>query len=508
MRRCRILALTLALLPLAVLLPFQADAQPLGQAPITENPIPAPIEKRGLAVEIRDLVRLPRTQGLLPPEQDVNSGYARVSFVRDAPDGRRFANDQRGFIYILEDGAEPSVYLDFRPAFPHTLYNRLESGLIGFAFHPEFADNGLFYTVHVEDVQDNPARPDFIPPGYGEADVTHLNVITEWRANDPARAAFDGSHRVLLRVAHVVMNASHPVGFVGFNPTASPGDGDYGLLYTSGSDLGFSNGGGPNANNPAATQRLDTVVTAILRIDPRTPAESGGTKGLGDYTIPPGNPYVSDGDPATLGEIYAHGFRNAHRISWDLNDGTMFVGDIGMNHIEEINIVHEGGNHGWMAREGYWENGMIRPGGALNQLYPLPEDVLDGRTRDEFIYPVALYDHDEGRAVTAGFTYHGPIAALQGKFLFGDIQNGRLFAADLDALKAADDGVPRTVAPIEEVQLFARDAEGREDVSFLELVRRAKGEEVARADLHLGRGSDGSVFLTSRQDGWIRVLAD
>jgi hypothetical protein len=334
-------------------------------------------------------------------------------------------------------------------------------------------------------------------------------VITEWRANDPTATQFDGTHRELLRVAHVVMNASHPFGFVGFNPTASPGDEDYGLLYTSGSDLGFSNGGGPNANNPTATQRLDSVITAILRIDPRSPAESGGTKGLGDYTIPPSNPYASDDDPATLGEIYAHGFRNAHRISWDLDDGTMFVGDIGMNHIEEINIVHKGGNYGWMKREGYWENGMIRPGGALDQLYPLSDELLDGRNRDEFIYPVAMYDHDEGRAVTAGFPYDGPIEALQGKFLFGDIQNGRLFAADLAAMKAADDGVPRTMAPIEEVQLFVRDADGnRQDVEFLELVQRTKGEEVPRADLHLSRGSDGTLFLTSRQDGWIRVLAE
>jgi hypothetical protein len=510
MRICKFLSSALALGAPALLMHVNAGAQTNAQRAIIENPIPAPVEKRGLEIELRDYVRLPRTLGLLPADDDVNpAGYARVSFVRDAPDGRRFANDQRGFIYLLQEGAEPAIYLDFRPSFPHTLYNRLESGLIGFGFHPEFAENGLLYTVHVEHVRDNPARPDFIPPGYGPDDVTHHNVITEWRAADPAAGAFDGSHRVLLRVAHVVMNASHPFGYVGFNPTASPGDEDYGLLYTSGSDLGFSNGGGPNANNPSATQRLDTVVTAILRIDPRSPAESGGTKGLGDYTIPPGNPYANDGDPETLGEIYAHGFRNAHRLSWDLDDGTMFVGDIGMNHIEEINIVHMGGNYGWMAREGYWENGMIRPGGALNELYALPDEVLDGERRDEFIYPVAMYDHDEGRAVTAGFTYHGPIEALQGKFLFGDIQNGRLFAADVDELKAADDGVPRTVAEIEEVQIIVRDADGsRTEVSFLELVQRSKGEAVQRADLHLSRGSDGTLFLTSRQDGWIRVLAE
>ena len=85
-----------------------------------------------------------------------------------------------------------------------------------------------------------------------------------------------------------------------------------------------------------------------------------------------------------------------------------------MNHIEEINIVRNGENYGWMKREGYFENGIFRPGGALNQLFPLPADVIEGRTKDEFTYPVAIYDHDEGQAMTDGFAYHGRIAALRG----------------------------------------------------------------------------------------------
>lgn len=492
--------LTLAMLALA----------PAGavQAQITSNPLPDPVEKRGLEVMVQDYVRLPRTLGSLPAELDVSpAGYARVSFVRDAADGRRFANDQRGIIYLLEDGAEPKPYLDVREAFPHTIYNRLESGLIGFAFHPDFANNGLLYTVHGEYAEDNPAALDFIPPGYGAADVTHHNVISEWRTEDPAADAFEGSPRTLLRVAHVTTNMSHPFGYVGFNPTSGPGDPDYGLLYTSGSDLGFSNGGGPNSENPSQTQRLDTVVTAILRIDPRSPSESGGTKGLGDYTIPAINPYANDGDPNTLGEIFAHGFRNAHRLSWDLTDGTMFAFDIGMSNVEEVNIVRAGENYGWMTREGYWENGMIRPGGALIQLYELPTSVLDGRANDHFTHPVAIYDHDEGRAISGGFAYHGRIEPLRGKVVFGDVNNGRVFAADLAAMKAADDGVPRTVAPVEEIQLYVRDAAGnRRDVSFHELVKETKGEDVARADLHISSTSDGEIFLTSRQDGMIRML--
>jgi Glucose / Sorbosone dehydrogenase len=475
---------------------------------ITSNPIPAPVEKRGLMVEVKDVVRLPDTRGLRPVDQDVTpSGWARISFVRDLPDGRRFANDSRGFLYLLDRNNQPSVYANVGAAFPMAVYNRLESGFIGFDFHPEFARNGLFYTVHAERGPGNPATPNFIPPGFTAADVTYHNVITEWRATNPAANTFEGTRRELLRVAHIVMNLTHPIGNVEFNPTAKPGSADYGLLYTSGSDLGFSNGGGPHQSNPGQTQRLDSVITAILRIDPRSPSVSGGTKGLGDYTIPPSNKFAADGDPKTLGEIYAYGFRNAHRLSWDMTDGTLFASDIGMNNIEEINIVRNGENYGWMKREGYWENGVTRPGGALNQLYPLPADILEGRQKDGFTYPVAIYDHSEGQAITGGFAYYGRIAALRGKFVFGDITRGRVFAADTAAMKKADDGIPQTVAPVEEIQLFLRDASGnRTYVSFRELVEKAMGATMPRADLHLSRSRDGELFLTSRQDGMIRML--
>jgi hypothetical protein len=472
------------------------------------NPLPAPVVKRGLSVEIRDVVRLPETRGMRPADQDVSpAGWARVSFVRDLPDGRRFVNDSRGFLYLLDRNNQPTVYTNFGAAFPYAVYNRLESGFIGFDFHPEFAKNGLFYTVHGERAPGNPATPNFIPPGFTRADVTYHNVITEWHAKNPAANTFEGTRRELLRVAHIVMNLTHPMGNVEFNPTAKPGSPDYGLLYTSGSDLGFSNGGGPHASNPSQTQRLDTVIGAILRIDPRSPSVSGGMKGLGDYTIPPGNKFAADGDPKTLGEIYAYGFRNAHRLSWDLTDGTMFASDIGMNHVEEINIVHNGNNYGWMKREGLFENGVTRPGGALNQLFPLPAEILDGRKKDEFTYPVAMYDHNDGQAVTGGFAYHGRIPALRGKFVFGDIVRGRLFVADLAALKKADDGIPQTVAPVEEVQLYQRDASGnRTYVNFRELVEATNGATVTRADLHISRTRDGELFMTSRQDGMIRML--
>ena len=108
---------------------------------------------------------------------------------------------------------------------------------------------------------------------------------------------------------------------------------------------------------------------------------------------------------------------------------------------------------------------------------------------------------------TGGFAYHGRIAALRGKYVFGDIHGGRIFVADLAAMKKADDGIPRTVAPIEEVQLYVRDAGGnRVNVSFPELIEQKMGAKIARADLFISQTRDGELLITSRQDGTIRML--
>ena len=91
--------------------------------------------------------------------------------------------------------------------------------------------------------------------------------------------------------------------------------------------------------------------------------------------------------------------------------------------------------------------------------------------------------------------------------MFGDIVRGRLFAADLAAMKKADDGIPQTVAPVEEIQLYVRGAGGhRTYVTLRELIERAMGATMTRADLHISRSRDGEIFITSRQDGVIRML--
>ena len=95
-------------------------------AQITSNPIPAPIEKRGLAVEIMEVARLPDTRGFRPPEEDTKpAGWARMNSVKDLADGRRFANDQRGFLYRIDANNQPHVYANLAETFPLGVYNRL-----------------------------------------------------------------------------------------------------------------------------------------------------------------------------------------------------------------------------------------------------------------------------------------------------------------------------------------------------------------------------------------------
>jgi hypothetical protein len=119
-----------------------------------------------------------------------------------------------------------------------------------------------------------------------------------------------------------------------------------------------------------------------------------------------------------------------------------------------------------MKREGYFENGRAR-GRRVDQLYPLPLQILDARVKDGFTCPVLVYDHGEGCSATDGFAYHGRIAALAESW-FSAIFRADAYCFRVAAMKKkADQGIPQTVAPIEEVQLCVRNANGkRVAVSF------------------------------------------
>lgn len=488
------------------------------------NPISQPITKQGIRVEIEDVVQMPSTQFTLgsKPDKAPNS-VARINFLRESPDGRLFVNDLRGQLYRLDSNLQPQLYLDIDSAnggagsiFPATWFaNGLAAGFVSFTFHPEFESNGLFYTIHAEQGSSTSAVPhlqttDLADPS---APVTWHTVITEWAAADPLQDAWNestGSRREILRVGTTASAYFHPFGDLQFNPNSESGDADYGLLYVSGGDWGYINGAGApqdpdTEGQPGQLQRLDSLASSFIRIDPRPVSVTGGQAGLGEYTIPADNPFV-DGDPNTLDEIYAFGLRNGHRMAWD-EDNTIFVSSVGHDNIEEVERIIPGGNYAWGNREGTFVNGNDLANGGNGDADDVfannVPDVLDVDFRgEEYLYPVAQYDHGEGNAIAGGFVYRGSlIPELYGKFIFGDIVNGRIFAADVDEMKSIDLTDPATTAAIEEVQLFVRDGSGGEtDVNL-------RGDFLpSRVDLRFGMDNDGEIWILTKEDGFIRRL--
>jgi hypothetical protein len=151
-----------------------------------------------------------------------------------------------------------------------------------------------------------------------------------------------------------------------------------------------------------------------------------------------------------------------------------------------VNLGLPGRNYGWSQREGTFVTDEDDP----LVLYQLPPNEV----RD-FTYPVAQYDHDEGRSIVGGFVYRGDaMPELQGKYVFGDIVNGRIFYTDVDELELGQQ------AEIQELRLTV----GGQEAGFLQLLNATSGAQ--RADLRFGQGEDGEIYILSKQDGSIRTL--
>lgn len=438
-----------------------------------------PAAAQGDRLVVEDALTLPASAGSPP--------LTRLNVVREAPDGsgRLFACDLRGALYAFA-GPTPILYLDLAAEFPDfRAAPGLATGFVAFAFHPDFASNGLFYTVHTED-------PVGAPPNFAgalPAPVEQHSVLTEFQASAPAAATFSGTRRELMRVA--APHRFHNLGDLVFDPHVGPADPDYGWLYIGAGDFGSVERGDADQ-----LQRLDTVFGTVLRIDPLgAPFERGGL--TFDYGIPPTNPYV-DGDPATLDEIYAHGFRNAHRLVFDPGgSGALFVADIGEDHFEEIDLLVPGANYGWPYREG---NLALDPHGDPGTVFPLPPDDAG----HGYSYPVAQYDNAGGdRAIAGAFIARGDaLPGFAGRLVLGDIASGRLWSAAVSELETADDGDPATLAPLTELTVV----HDGQPTTLLQLVRDATGEpNLARTDLRLHADGAGRLLLTTKQDGAIRL---
>lgn len=350
---------------------FAPNPEVFGQL---SDPIPGAINKQGLRVEIAEFTTLPNTANTWGDKGDSRgSDPTRINFARHSPDGRLFVNDLRGQLYVLDGNYQATTYFDIdafnggsQSIFPDSMFDTgLSGGFVSFNFHPDFETNGRLYTIHSEEPVASTPAPHFQTTNLADPSqsVTWHTVVTEWTASNPAANTWDestGARRELLRLGSTTTNGYiHPLGDLQFNPASAPGDADYGNLYISGGDWGYiaradTPSGSPTNGQPGQLQRLDSLPGVLYRINPDSPGINDQA-GVGDYTIPDGNPF-DDEAGSNLDEIYAIGFRNGHRMAWD-TDGTLFVSNIGERNIEEIERVVPGGNYGWSQREGTFING-------------------------------------------------------------------------------------------------------------------------------------------------------
>lgn len=426
-----------------------------------------------VVVGVTDFARIPDSDGDAP----------RMMLLVDEPGtGRLFVNDMRGPLYSVGyDGTTVTRYVDIdddRWGVDVEASGR-ERGFQSFAFHPDFGREGApgygrFYTW--TDTEDNRSAADFTPGGGGNA---HHTVLLEWRAHDASGSTYDGGPpRELLRFEQPFGN--HNGGHAVFNPLAGPGDPEYGLLY-----LGVADGG--SGGDPMhLAQNLGSAFGKILRIDPL-----GSDADNGAYGIPPANPFAADGDPGTLGEIFAYGVRNPQRIGWDPETGAMYMSDIGQNLVEEISPVTPGANLGWNV----WE-------GSFRYVSRQGVDASDPRSDPDVTYPVAEYAHGDpllqSRAAATGVVVvrGDRIPQLADRVLFGDFPSGEIFWFDADdPPEGGNQGFHRVLLD---------DGSG-ERLTFLQVIR-TRNRGASRADLRFGTGPEGRVFLLNKADGMVREM--
>ncbi|MCX6669498.1 MAG: PQQ-dependent sugar dehydrogenase [Methanothrix sp.] len=302
--------------------------------------------------------------------------------------GRMFVVDQTGLGKIItSDGKlieEP--FLDIRDRMVDISPNYDERGLLGLAFHPDFARNGRLFVFYSAPLRS--AAPE------GWSCTNHLSEFTV--SKEDQNKVNLSSERVLLQVDKPQMN--HNGGTIAFGPD--------GYLY-----LPLGDGGGANDVDHAPEgngQKTSTLLGKILRIDVNNASAA--------YGIPADNPFV--GVAGYRPEIWAFGFRNPWRISFD-DEGRLFVSDAGQNLWEEVDIVTKGGNYGWHIREG---THCFNPNNPNEPLASCPDR---GRRGEPLMDPIIEYGHDGRTVVVGGYIYRGKaLPELDGSYIFADWSSG------------------------------------------------------------------------------------
>lgn len=432
-----------------------------------------------LALELKEYVQFPASHPTPRPSDTRLQGHARINYIGEVPDGsgRLYTPDLNGVLYLVID-SKPIPYLDVRSTLGSRFWasSGLGSGLGFAAFHPDFSSNGLLYTTHTEKASSSSDVTDW------EQSTTELHgVLSEWHTHDPTSNRFHGTRREVLRFGF--STRLHGIQQIAFNPTSTPGDKDYGLLYLSVGD------GGTGRSN-SEPQDLALPFGKILRIDPL-----GKNSKSGKYGIPPNNPFVRRHN--ALGEIYVYGLRDPHRFSWDTQLSTdaihhMYLGDIGEKAIENIYRAQAGDNFGWSEHQGNYEyNDNDRC-----SLLPISGN------RGDFIPPIAAYEHkrtnqcpkDAGFAISAGFMYRGSITGLSGKYIFGDIVTGDIMYLEESEMNQ-DPGHLATI-----YSLTVIDPKTKVEMTMNQLLGSS------RVDLRFGYDNQHNLYLLSKTNGTIWVV--
>jgi glucose/arabinose dehydrogenase len=430
-----------------------------------EDPIPGLIPQSSTQVNLKTIAT-----GLISPV-----GGA----VAPGIDDRIFVLDQVGKIWSIRVSGnrtgQTRLFLDVSARMvPVGLFKPLnydERGLLGLAFHPNFRRNGLFYTFTSEPAAGH--TPDFTTSSSPRVpfdpvdEVEEQSVVTEWHVRAPGADNLEvdlGSARQLLRIAKPQFN--HNGGALAFGPDN--------LLYISLGDGGNANDEGEGHVQGGNGQSLanGNVLGKILRINPL-----GRNSANGQYGVPASNPFV--GKPGA-DEIFARGFRNPYRMSFDSKTGKLWVGDVGQNDVEEVDIATIGGNYGWPIKEATF---LFDDGACLPDHHAFVYQNSPGSPAG-LIDPIALYDHVDGEgapetrvAIVGGFVYRGDkIDALKGRYVFGD------YSAEIGEAAAG--------------HMFVLDANNQ----VTELVA-ANRNPLALAVLGWVRDSDGEIYLLANGTG-------
>jgi len=432
---------------LAVGIFFSLVTESIRAKPAGPSPVAAPA--KFVAVDTSNLMGSPDP---LPPLEIVNA-FPKLEFVRPvqlthAGDGsdRIFVVDQPGIVHVFpnkSDAEKAEVFLDVQKK---AKTSHFEEGLLGLAFHPKYKENGVFFTYYSIDPR--------------------ASRISRWKvsADNPNRAD-PSSEEEIIQIAQPFGN--HNGGSIEFGPD--------GMLY-----VGLGDGG--SANDPHGHgQNLKTLLGSILRIDVDKKDEGKS------YAIPKDNPFVGEAGKkygeGVRGEIWAYGIRNPWRMTFDRANGDLWVGDVGQNLWEEVDIIEKGGNYGWKVREGD---------------HFFSEDAET--TGDEFIPPIFEYTRHEGKSITGGFVYRGKKhPELGGVYFYADFATFNVWGLryDREAKKVTSNSlIARSFMP---VTGFGEDEQGEVYVTAFDA---KKGDDVQKASFgQLFRLSRGSIYRFERRKG-------